>query len=406
MAPEDLVDLLPLPLYAGYPVRFEVTPYSSDLHVLRFGPADGAPTYAARFTGQPITTGTVISPIADGTAALVAVKDNLSPDAYAIRMGLCFGAFDWPDTGVYGLPQALSWFRLPPSGTHWTAYTAVCPSADWDLDQYFNSTGGTWPVCLSTPGAVSGSVGVADMLVGDLRNVANDSVFVRAKQFSTGTRVSPNCQWRPQAVPLTVNAPAVGAATATYSNILQLYEVTLQAGTAYTLDFNRSGAADTHLLLFGNPGQGEYWAPRSARLLDITSPTGFTPNTSDTYALVVVNENLQSGTYTTAVTTAVDVADGPGRVERAHITGVSPNPGSGPVTIAFSAAFASPLALEVLDVTGRHVASLDAQRTGSRGTALWSGRDDRGRRSADGVYILRLIEGGRTVETRKLIRVR
>ncbi|MFI5372587.1 MAG: T9SS type A sorting domain-containing protein [Candidatus Eisenbacteria bacterium] len=407
LSPEDITDIMQLPEYPGYDWQFEVTPYSSDVHVMSFGPDNGAPYLTGRVNGQSVVTGTVLPATSIGTAAIVAVKDNLSPDAYAIRGGGCFGAFDWPDSTVYGLPAGLSWFRLPASGHRWTAYTAVSPTSDWDLDQFFHSIGGTWPVCLSSPGASSGGVGVADMLVGDLRYSTDDSVFVRAKQFTSGYQVMPYCQWRPQAVPLVVNAPPVGRGTDATTNILQLYEVTLLAGTNYSLRFSRSGAADTHLLLFGNPGSSEYWSPRSGRLLDVTATTTYTPLKTDTYAIAIVNENLQAGTYLTAVSSSptgvADAVPGPGRP---RITSVSPNPGSGSVSIAFSAEASDPVGLEIFDIRGRHVATLDASRLGTQATTRWSGLDDRGQTVADGVYLLRMSEGGRTVEMRKLVRVR
>src|SRR6185503_13470519 len=106
----------------------------------------------------------------------------------------------------------------------------------------------------------------------------NDSVFVRAKQFSSGQQMMPTCQWREHGLQLVVNAPAMNGSLGNNVNVMDLYEVALQAGVTYTFNFGPSGAANQHLLLFGNPGSTNYWAPRSARMFDVTGNTTFTPS--------------------------------------------------------------------------------------------------------------------------------
>jgi hypothetical protein len=249
---------------------------------------------------------------------------------------------------------------------------------------------------------------VADILVGDRRWSPNDSTFMRLNQFTSGQQIMPSCQWRMTGLQLAVNAPSVNGSMEQWVNAMDLYEVQLSAGQTYTFNFARtSGTADVHMLLFGNPGNTNYWAPRSARLLDITAQTTFTPSKTDVYAVVVIDENEQTGTYALRVSGATTGVESGSEVPlTTRITSLSPNPGSGPVTIQFSAAGTAPLEFDVLDAAGRRVATLDASVTGGRGTAQWSGRDTNGRPIADGLYFLRFTEAGRTIETKKLVRVR
>jgi len=408
LGPNDLTDLLDFDYIPNYQYEFQISTFTSDLHVYRYGPAPTAPYYATRNQGPEIVNGTSFFNTKSGHGAVVAVKDHLNSDAYSIRWGGCWEAFDWPDSGYFFLSRGLSWFRLPPSGPRWTAYTANSTASDWDIQQFGHSTGSPWTTCLSSPGANSASSSSPDILVGDRRYSPNDSSFVRAQQFTSGSQDMPHCQWRPTGLQLIVNDPALNGSMAYNVDQLDLYEVQLSAGQTYSFNFLRtSGTASLHMLLFGNPGNTNYWAPRSASLLDITSATNFTPSKTDVYAVVVIDEDHQTGTYALRVSGGTtDVANGSDLPATTRITSVSPNPGSGPVTIAFSAASRAPLTFEVLDAAGRRVATLDASVTNGRGTAQWSGRDSNGRPIADGLYFLRFTEAGRTIETRKLVRVR
>src|SRR5262249_29726420 len=161
-------------------------------------------------------------------------------------------------------------------------------------------------------------------------------------------------------IPLIVNAPPISTTTASLSNILELFECDLAGGTTYTISFVPSAGSNLHCLVFGNPGKGTYWAPRSGRLLHLTAASSFTPTKSDTYAIIVVNESLQSASYSIAVTGGVvAVGDPEAAPDRTRITNVSPNPGSGPVTIAYAAAGSAPVTFDVLDAAGRRVALLE-----------------------------------------------
>jgi hypothetical protein len=86
--------------------------------------------------------------------------------------------------------------------------------------------------------------------------------------------------------------------------------------------------------------------------------------------------------------------------------GVAPNPAREASRITWSAPHAGPYALDVLDVSGRRVTTLQAgwAPAGAR-SASWSGRDERGAPVAPGLYFARLHAAGRTSLAR-MVRVR
>ena len=81
-----------------------------------------------------------------------------------------------------------------------------------------------------------------------------------------------------------------------------------------------------------------------------------------------------------------------------------PNPFRDSARIGFALPRATAIDLTIHDVAGRRVRSVMSGTLGAgRHFASWSGRDDRGRLTAPGVYFLRLSGDGRS-ETRKIVR--
>jgi hypothetical protein len=69
---------------------------------------------------------------------------------------------------------------------------------------------------------------------------------------------------------------------------------------------------------------------------------------------------------------------------------ISPNPASGPITISYYLASASHPTLDVFDVLGRKVRSLDAPGSAGTHEVTWDGLDANGRVLPSGVYWIRL----------------
>lgn len=86
---------------------------------------------------------------------------------------------------------------------------------------------------------------------------------------------------------------------------------------------------------------------------------------------------------------------------RTAIAGVFPNPANPRLRVAFSLESGGPVALDVIDVRGRHVRTLLREhRNAGPWDVVWDGVDDEGRRVASGVYHVRLRAGEHTDSAR------
>jgi hypothetical protein len=79
--------------------------------------------------------------------------------------------------------------------------------------------------------------------------------------------------------------------------------------------------------------------------------------------------------------------------------GVHPNPGRGPVTVEFSLPDAAPVRLELLDVTGRRVASRAVQLLGPGRHAVLLGNES----LTPAVYLVRLVRGGEKLAVKEIV---
>jgi hypothetical protein len=81
-----------------------------------------------------------------------------------------------------------------------------------------------------------------------------------------------------------------------------------------------------------------------------------------------------------------------------------PNPARGATTLSFRLPAVTAVTLTIHDVTGRRVRSavLGTLAAGER-QWTWDGRDDNGRSVPSGVYLTRMMIGGRTVAERRIV---
>ncbi|MBD3278505.1 MAG: T9SS type A sorting domain-containing protein [Candidatus Aegiribacteria sp.] len=77
---------------------------------------------------------------------------------------------------------------------------------------------------------------------------------------------------------------------------------------------------------------------------------------------------------------------------------VFPNPSAGAVNVAVPAFFAEGVSLDIYDLAGRHLRSLDSDSN----VFQWDGRDSSGNTLPSGVYIVRGRFEARTVSARVL----
>ena len=104
--------------------------------------------------------------------------------------------------------------------------------------------------------------------------------------------------------------------------------------------------------------------------------------------------------FPAALYTGVESQGGAG--QRVALGDAAPNPFSRSTAVAFRVPDSAVNArLEVYDLTGRRVRVLvDGGETAKRGSAVWDGLDDAGRRVAPGSYLLRLEAGGTVVSSK------
>ena len=83
-----------------------------------------------------------------------------------------------------------------------------------------------------------------------------------------------------------------------------------------------------------------------------------------------------------------------------------PNPFNPHCTVRYALVSPGWVRLSVHDIRGRRVCDLvDGHREAGLSEAVWKGRDDRGRRVASGIYILR-FESGECSQSEKLVLLR
>jgi hypothetical protein len=107
--------------------------------------------------------------------------------------------------------------------------------------------------------------------------------------------------------------------------------------------------------------------------------------------------------------TSTTDAPGPGGSARLAFAPPRPNPSSGDVSFSWTVpveAFGGSAKLAIHDLAGRIVRMLEpVSGASTNGLATWDGRDASGGELAPGLYVARLVVGGRVFE-RRLVRTR
>jgi hypothetical protein len=182
---------------------------------------------------------------------------------------------------------------------YWSAVGIRPPSGqDWDLWVYESAPFGT---CVDGLLAASRRTTGVDIVVGDFNHNATGFYYVTADRFSAGTS-SATVEWDDNTSLLVINAPLVSRSTNS-SDVLECWDVLLQAGVNYRIQFNPAGSANLRVLLFRNPASTTYWATRNAATIESGASFNYTAPATDYYGIVVLNDNGQSGSYTLAVGT-------------------------------------------------------------------------------------------------------
>jgi hypothetical protein len=261
--------------------------------------------------------------------------------------------------------------------------------------------GVAWPSCYGPAGANSEATTVPDFIVGDFHRNAPGTYHLRAKQYTSMPPQAATLQWTGSATKLAVNGAPV-TATPDTSDVLRLYEVDLTQGEDYYIRFVQPSGGTLSLLVFANTGAGEYWAPRSAALLQTSANVPYHAPITGSYAFVVANDQAQTGGFELQVMSRALAVEDPPPVET-RLIGAAPNPGRGDLAVRYTLARAAEVEVALIDLAGRRVW---AASEGERGAGEWSvplrRNTDAGGRIPAGLYFVRLTVAGRVVDTRKV----
>jgi uncharacterized protein YjlB len=298
----DVLEVWDVLLEGGREYTFEFERAgSADSRLLLFRNPASSPYWAGRSSRQFETTGTTTytAPATDWYGVVV-VNDNGGSGSYTVAVGTCMPPVALASGITVQTAAPVGHYRFNQPSIYWTAVGVRAPGSDWDLQIFQDDTGSPWPVCFSGMLANSQAVGIADFVVGDFNHNSLGAYYARPFQFSgSGDAVT---EWDDGPDLLSVNGGVVSRETGP-TDLLEIWDVFLEAGVEYSFQFERAGSADAKLLLFRNPASAPYWAGRGFGQFETTTTTTYTAPANDWYGVVVVNDNGGTGSYTLSVGT-------------------------------------------------------------------------------------------------------
>ncbi len=399
----DVIEVWDAFLSAGSAYTFTFTHTAAGAKLLLF--KSGALTYWAGRNGAlfEVAANTTYTASATGYYGVVVINDDGAAGTYSLGVGRC----ETPTVLGSGVATSTAgfaerYYSFDQAATFWTA-VGVRGSADWNLEAYASSSGGGYPTCLGGQAAGSSLAAPAvDFVVGNFNNMLPAEHYARVHMNQDQGSGSAMVEWDSGSTLddiVITDGPPIHRTTGS-SDVLECWDVYLDAGATYQVLFNSTGA-DCKLFLFG-PGVG--WAGRGAAILQRTGSPSYVPYVAAStgwHGLVVVNDNGQPGTYDLQINQGV-VAVGDGPLPPTQLQGVAPNPARGPLQIHFALHDPGPVAFDVLDVAGRVVSEVPTREwSPGRWTVGWIGQARNGGRMSAGVYFLRMRASGRTVAVRK-----
>jgi hypothetical protein len=395
----DLLECWDVFLVAGTEYTLEFSPNgSADLKLLLFR----NPASAVYWTGrgsrvyEATGTGNYTAP-ADDWYGLVVVNDNGASGSYRFRVLSCPEPLPLSSGISVGTEAPGGHYSFSQQAGYWAAVGVRGQGDDdWDIGIYENGSGSPPPVCFA--GLLSNSTQlppIADFVIADFNHTALRTYYAHTYRYSGAG--DGRTEWDDGADVLQVDGTPVSRTTGA-NDVLEVWDVRLTGGTEYDFVFQRGGSADTKLLVFRSLG-GAYWAPRSSRVLETTGSTSYTAPATDSYGVVVVNDNGASGDYRLQVLGPSQSVSDAARVPAVSmLRQVVPNPAFGHVDIGFDLSEPGHVEFKILDVTGRLVASLPA-RQWEAGTwnARWDGRTQGGGGAPSGVYWVKMSVSSREI---------
>ena len=214
-------------------------------------------------------------------------------------------------------------------------------------------------------------------------------------------------------VTVTVSGPQTVAPLSTHD-----YTVSVTGGPSGTLGgFNLKASAGTLAAGTGNRVSGSE-VTHSNRNSRSWTFSWTAPATSGAQSFVTVGLGCDGNSSTSGdawnyyggaanAAFAIDVSASlgvPGTPAASWLAPPVPNPCRREAQVEFSLASAGSARVEVLDLSGRRVATLmDGALPAGRRSVRWDRRSDNGSRAASGLYFVRLVSGSESITTRLLV---
>jgi hypothetical protein len=339
----------------------------------------------------------------------VVVNDDGGTATWRLAIGTCPAPTALTSFQINGSFLATDYWSFNQQDPYWTA-VATLSFADFDISAYSAASGTIYPTCES--GLLANSQygpGTTDLVVGDFNHNAPGTYYVNDYAYQLAGWGG-DVEWDSGADQVAVNGPSISRPIPylPVEQIVEAWDVYLQAGHTYTFGMNQGGTGDWHLLLFRNPGGGTYWAGRSAAAFDMTSGvTHYTAPSTGFYGIVTADNNENDDYYYDfRVDEGTLSADAEAPPTSTRLTGVAPNPTRGGTMIDFALAKPGDVALDLLDPSGRRVASVSGRFAAGRRQLAWDGRNEAGAALPAGLYFVRMRVAGHDVGTQRVTLLR
>ncbi len=302
--PDHLATVREIWLDAGhtYAVTFDHT--VPDFTLLVFENAAGGAYFAGRASAVLSTSvSTTYTPAASGYHALVVVNDGRAGGDYHLGVGECQPVLAL-QAGMPALGDSWNhYFSFTQSDPYWAAVAVRGMASDWDLQVSSDNVVEPAPVCATSVVATSElDLPEQDLVVGDFDWNPLGTYYVRAHQVSYAPLYYSEVEWDSgpdQLIPNDNNAPLCLTGP---DDIVNCWDIRLEAGQTYRFSLAQLGGANLHLLVFHGPG-GTYWAGRASAVLATTTTQDYTAPSTGYYGVVVVNDNAVQDQYSVNVST-------------------------------------------------------------------------------------------------------
>lgn len=404
--PNAIIRIYDVLLQGGVHYTFLFSPSGAGTQrMLLFRNPGGTTYWAGRGSAEFSATGNQnYTAPSSGYYGLVVVNDDGVAGSYSVRYGTCdFGPQIMIAGTNYGTGNSEDYWSFNQQTNYWTVIGTQGLPSDYDIRVNSTLGGAGFPACESGELASSpfGS-GTTDFVVGDFNYNPFGVYYARTYTFNGGDAPGSRTEWESGSDLVSPGGATISENT-NQEQLVAAWDALLSSGTNYTFRFNPHGLANLHLLLFRNAAASTYWAGRSAAEFDMTAGqhTYAAPATAF-YGVVVVNDNNQYGYYDFRIDGGTVSVDASGPPTSTGLTGVSPNPSRGGTNIDFALARPGEVALELLDPSGRRVASLGGSFEAGHQQLTWDGRDAAGARLSAGLYFVRMRVAGRDVGTRRI----